>query len=179
MIFPSPEHREQLARQVTDIGLGALHDEDRRQWHAYDYAWRRVRLSRPEPASPIDPEGRWYHAQMVNLAVPMFEPKPRYQSAPEPVTTRNPELNAHFRRQDRERAGMKAMIAGSGKNPEGSPTEDAVDFVDLCMLQIRENLDIVGRRHEKVFGVFNHGNEAENRDALEALQAELSVKVAS
>jgi hypothetical protein len=143
MIFPSPEHYEQLKTQVTDIGLAALHDEDRRQWHAYDYAWRRVRLNRPEPSAPIDPEGRWYHAQLVNLAVAMFEPKARYHGTPEPITTGNVELNAHFRRQDRERLAMKAMIVGSGRRPDGSATEDAVDFVELCMVQIRENVGIV------------------------------------
>lgn len=47
---------------------------------------------------------------------------------------------ARFRAQDRERGLARWNIIGDGRNPDGSWSKEALDFVSLCVAQCRENL---------------------------------------
>jgi len=49
-------------------------------------------------------------------------------------------INPQFQAQDRERARLRDRFVGDGRNPNGSPTPEAVAFVELCVRQATANL---------------------------------------
>jgi hypothetical protein len=50
------------------------------------------------------------------------------------------EANSVWAEQDRERDAARARITGDGKNPDGTPTPEAIAYVELCSRQIRANM---------------------------------------
>jgi hypothetical protein len=61
--FPSVEHKrmlKDLAATNRGLDISILTDECRRQWHAYDYGWRRVYLQTRDDISPIDHGRVWF-----------------------------------------------------------------------------------------------------------------------
>lgn len=69
LFFPSEDHRRSLCDKVKDGGLKALDDIEARQFHAYRYAWRRVRLGDREQKYGCDPAGDWFDGYYVNKAI--------------------------------------------------------------------------------------------------------------
>ncbi len=67
---------------------------------------------------PLDPHGDWFNETMVQAAERIYQPrKPLYTREPvRPADTeRDPDLAAHFRRQDAERAPLKRQVQVHGE----------------------------------------------------------------
>lgn len=73
--FPSFGDRDYLRDKVSltrGTGYSTLTDEEKRRYHAYDYAFRAICLDDRAKSSPIDEGGRWHDASMVAQAERMF-----------------------------------------------------------------------------------------------------------
>jgi hypothetical protein len=81
--FPSDGHRQKLK---TKASSSTLDTEDLWYWHAYEYGWRRVMIGGDD--LPVDPEKRWFNAELAAAAEVFFCRKfnkrpPRTQEAAE------------------------------------------------------------------------------------------------
>jgi hypothetical protein len=91
LFFPSEDHRRALVDKVEAGGLKALDDHEKREFHAYRYAWRRVRLADFRQKYQCDPRGDWFDGVCVNQAVEMMTggkyslTPPRPEKRPEPT----------------------------------------------------------------------------------------------
>lgn len=86
--FPSHPHYLSLrAKLRTAHSLDGLTDEERLQWHAYDYAWRIV--FKHSSTSPIDPQRQYYSPRMVEDALRClaahFGMRTPYRALPKPT----------------------------------------------------------------------------------------------
>jgi hypothetical protein len=70
--FPCEDHRRELVAKVAVAGLGCLDDIEKYQFHAYRYAWRRVRLGDFTQKYAVDPKGDWFDGFFVNKAVEFY-----------------------------------------------------------------------------------------------------------
>ena len=160
-VFPSRAHRNYLSEKLKAAGYNtanAFPDELQRwQHHAYDYGWRRVYMNNREPTSEIDPLGTFFVEDLATRAEQMFRrpPAPPQRITPADRVEAEGDRLRHagndaeadaayetaerYRAQDIARAAAKAHIIGSGRNPDGSPTKEAVDFVELGAAQARAN----------------------------------------
>ena len=111
------------------------------------YAFRRVQLHDRTPSYPLDPDGSWFHAIAVDAAEKMFRgsSRTRPKLPPGPLATET-ELANHFRRQDDERARLKARIAAD-RLPDGTVTPECAAFVRCCVRQVEENATLMERRN--------------------------------
>jgi hypothetical protein len=74
--FPSEKHREMLKgfaasgknEKANALDLTALNYEQRQQWHAYDYGWRRRYLNDYGNSSPIDRQGLYFVDRLAQQA---------------------------------------------------------------------------------------------------------------
>lgn len=72
LFFPSEDHRRALVDKVKAGGLAALDDIQKREFHGYRYAWRRVRLADFTQKYGCDPRGDWFDGSFVNQAVTFY-----------------------------------------------------------------------------------------------------------
>ena len=91
LFFPSEDHRRALVAKVEAGGLDCLDHVEIRQFHAYRYAWRRVRLGDFSQSYGGDPRGDWFDGVFVNQAVEMMTggkyslTPPRPERRPDPT----------------------------------------------------------------------------------------------
>jgi hypothetical protein len=90
LFFPSEDHRRELVDRVAADGLACLDDIEKRQFHGYRYAFRRVRLGDFTQKYGADPQGKWFDGVFVNQAVEFMTggkysvkpPRPEHRPAP-------------------------------------------------------------------------------------------------
>lgn len=93
--FPSVDDRIRLLALRKEFGIKSMADFDRRHLHAYDYAWRRVFLDEIKPASPIDPDGKWFDRPLAAKAEQLWR-REYNRPPPEPAAAYpTPEDIAH------------------------------------------------------------------------------------
>lgn len=91
LFFPSEDHRRSLIAKVEGGGFAALDDVEKYHFHAYRYAWRRVRLADFAQKYGGDPRGDWFDGFFVNKAVEMMTggkyslTPPRPERRPDPT----------------------------------------------------------------------------------------------
>lgn len=175
--FPALAHQRLLRQRCENSGsnnkiIGVdpnkLTEPERWQWYAYQHAFFRLTHNRAGYAR-TDPKGEWFEPELVRLAETQFKKElgqPRHPTPPidrEPSAAEraraygNHELAWHFDQQDRERAEF-IHIAGfdrdpaTWRNPDGSPTEAAIDFAALCRRQAEANYQIFADKNAAAFG---------------------------
>lgn len=93
--FPHMAHRDDLkskcrrkghdGQELPGLYLEQLSREDRFFWHAYNYGFRRIALGLVDDKSPIDPERKWFDAELAAIAEafwrPIWFPKSRPRAA--------------------------------------------------------------------------------------------------
>jgi hypothetical protein len=84
LYFPSEAHRQSLLGKVDAGGLKALDAHELLQFHAYRYAWRRVRLGDLTQSYGCDPTGQHFDGVFVGQATLWM----RGGKAPPAVATR-------------------------------------------------------------------------------------------
>jgi hypothetical protein len=132
LFFPSEDHRRGLVDKVEAGGLKALDDHEKREFHAYRYAWRRVRLADFSQKYGCDPRGDWFDGVFVNQAVEMMTggkyslTPPRPERRPDPT----PEDIAYV---DRRLAQFRANLAVAERTP--TTTRRSTDPRDLAAIQ--------------------------------------------
>ena len=132
LFFPSEDHRRALIDKVEAGGLKALDDIETREFHAYRYAWRRVRLADFSQKYGGDPRGDWFDGVFVNQVVEMMTggkyslTPPRPERRPDPT----PEDIAYV---DRRLAEFRANLAVADRTP--TTTRRTADPRDLAAIQ--------------------------------------------
>lgn len=170
-MYSSLNDAEKYRHHAYDYGWRRVFLEDRNPWSPIDpmvkatrcgkffqadlaaTAERMFRAEQPKslPASTswryrVAAAYRWKHA--------LRETMPRGLS---PTDPRVIEAVAEYERaiddepQARERAAAKVLIIGDGKNPDGSPTTEAIAFVELCVRQYKANIAEFVERSRKAF----------------------------
>lgn len=73
-IFPSVTHLKHLRLRLKEncALLKAFSEEERWQFHAYDYAFRLHFLGTDRRESPLDPEGKWFDGDYCTAALAMY-----------------------------------------------------------------------------------------------------------
>ena len=66
--FPSRQHHHAIRAKLLRHREVSLSEDERRYWHAYAYAFRRVYMGEWEQISPIDRDGQWFDGAMVDSA---------------------------------------------------------------------------------------------------------------
>jgi hypothetical protein len=90
-LFPSEDHRRGLCERVHAGGFAALNPQDLREFHAYRYAWRRMRLGDFTQSYGCDPQGEQFDGVLVGRAVEMYRAGSRWRRAlAEPPPPRPP-----------------------------------------------------------------------------------------
>jgi hypothetical protein len=103
---------------------------------------------------PLDPNGKWFNAAMVESAESIYRPRRKPQSTPmRPADTeRDPDLAAHFRAQDSERDALKRQVQVHGERmANGDPTPEMEAFIACCVRQVEANGEIVVSRSRRAF----------------------------
>jgi hypothetical protein len=156
-----------LRQRLKNSGFlwSALTSTERWRYHAYDYAFLRVRCGIFNLFYPLDPDGKWFNSGMVEAAESIYPPRPGPPSAPiRPAdTVRDHELAEHFRRQDAERDELKRQVQVHGeRQTDGEPTPEMLVFMRCCMEQGKANAEMYDRRRRAAF--LQRGSN--NRDAI-------------
>lgn len=127
-----------------------MKEQERWEYIAYDYGWRKIRLHKSEWSSAIDPSGDWFNERLANMAATFWQTKPNKHAPPRSMqrdgdyNTDDPELISHFQNQDVERAHAKSLIVGNGRYyPDNSMTPELRNFIDLCTRQARQNFALI------------------------------------
>ena len=137
-------------------GYSTLTTKEQFQWHAYNYGIRERFLGEAGPGYGPDPNGQFYNRTMVQQVLATLYPPPKLKEyttipADEYEAKGNHEMAEHCRRQDREREAAKARIKGDGRNPDGTPTPEAIAYVELCSRQVRANMTQFYTRNTQAF----------------------------
>jgi hypothetical protein len=101
---------------------------------------------------PLDPDGKWFNAGMVEAAESIYPPRPRPPSAgTRPAdTVRDPDLSSHLRAQDVERDALRRRVQVHGeRETNGEPTPEMLAFMACCARQAEENGKIFVARSRK------------------------------
>jgi hypothetical protein len=134
LFFPSEDHRRALVDKVEAGGLKALDDHEKREFHAYRYAWRRVRLADFSQKYGCDPRGDWFDGVFVNQAVEMMTggkyslTPPRPERRPDPT----PEDIAYV---DARLAQFRANLAAAEERSRAAVVRRVADPRDLAAIQ--------------------------------------------
>lgn len=119
--FPSEPHRQSLLGAVERGGFAALNGLELLQFHAYRYAWRRVKLGDFTQTYGCDPRGDHFDGVLVGQAMQFYGWKPRPAARPAPT----PEDIAHVEAKCREfranLAGMEAKNRAAFAEPSSAP----------------------------------------------------------
>ncbi len=93
--FPSESHRQSLLGRVEAGGLAALNGQDKLEFHAYRYGWRRARLHDFAMKYQCDSRGDWFDGVLVPRAFEFYGGKlEKHGRRPDPT----PEDIAHVER---------------------------------------------------------------------------------
>ena len=153
LFFPSEDHRRALVAKVEAGGLKVLNDIEAREFHAYRYAWRRVRLADFTQKYQCDPRGDWFDGIFVNKAVTFYTDgrglPSRGQQRPDPT----PEDIAYV---DRRLAEFRANLAVAERTP--TTTRRTADARDLAAIQRGLGLSATE---------INHGEAEDGKDTAE------------
>ena len=110
-------HLRQVLKEAGFQWTG-LTSTERWRYHAYDYAFLRVRHGLYNRSYPLDPDGKWFHEGLVREAERIYAPpcKPLFSGVPRPADTeRDPARAAHFRRQDAEIIALRRQVQIQGE----------------------------------------------------------------
>jgi hypothetical protein len=95
LFFPSENHRQSLLGRVEAGGFAALDNQERLEFHAYRYGWRRRHLRDFAQKYQVDPKGDWFDGVLVGRAFEFYGGKvERRERRPDP----SPEDIAHVER---------------------------------------------------------------------------------
>ncbi len=176
--FPSAAHLRGLRQSLKAASFQwtGLTLNERWEYHAYDYAFLRVQHGLDNHSYPLDPQGDWFNETMVQAAERIYQPrKPLYTGEPvRPADTeRDPELMAHFRRQDDERAPLKRQVQVQGERmADGGPTPEMLALMRCCARQAEANAKIFAQRSARAFGPEGRMTQAEINAAMGASATE-------
>jgi hypothetical protein len=131
LFFPSEDHRRALVDKVEAGGLKALDDHETREFHAYRYAWRRVRLADFSQKYGGDPRGDWFDGVFVNQAVEMMTGG-KYSLTPARRPDPTPEDVAYI---DRRLAEFRASVAALEDRSRAAFAPRVADPRDLAAIQ--------------------------------------------
>ena len=141
-VFPSLEHRAELAERRKQPG--GLSGAERAEYHSYAYGFRRAVLGNFAATSPIDLEGYWFRPNLIAETEAMYRRKlarPKTKTTlSEPPADATAEQVETWEYQRRELAKLRARITGNGKQHDGSPTPEAIAFVELACQFARANV---------------------------------------
>jgi hypothetical protein len=146
-----------------------LTNAQRWHYHAYDYAFLRVRHGLFNKFYPLDPDGKWFHINLIEAAECLYRPRAKPYSAPiRPAdTVRDPELAEHFRRQDAERDALKWQVQVHGeRQTDGEPTPEMLAFMACCVRQADASGKIFAARSRKAFAPEARMTQAQINAAL-------------
>jgi len=122
--FPSEAHRQSLLGEVDRGGFAALNGQELLWFHAYRYAWRRVKLGDFAQSYQCDPKGEHFDGVLVGQAMQFYGWKPQPPKRPP-----TPEDIAHVEAQCRQfranLAGMDAKNRASFAAPSSAPMSAA------------------------------------------------------
>jgi hypothetical protein len=141
-VFPSLEHHDSLRQLLREKKWSGFSDRQKFEWVAYTTAWQLERLGTSQ--SVIDPAGEWRDPVLVAAARPLWERK-RLQRSLDPGDyswAKTPADRARFEAQDRERTLYRSMFLSDPRdavNADGSPSQAALDYVQLCVAQASQN----------------------------------------
>jgi hypothetical protein len=128
LFFPSEHHRRALVDKVAAGGFAVLDDIEKRQFHAYRYAWRRVRLGDFSQKYSVDQDGKWFDGVFVNQAVEFYGGIKSRPERREPTA----EDVAYV---DRRLAEYRANIAAFEERNRAAFAPRATDPRDLAAIQ--------------------------------------------
>jgi hypothetical protein len=128
LFFPSEDHRRSLCAKVDEGGLKALDDIEKRQFHGYRYAWRRLRLGDFAQRYGVDPNGDWFDGFLVNKAIEFYGGAPSPAKRADPT----PEDIAHV---EAACAQIRANLAALDERNRTAFARPALDPRDLAALQ--------------------------------------------
>jgi hypothetical protein len=132
LYFPSEDHRRALIAKVEAGGLKALDDPEKREFHAYRYAWRRVRFADFTQKYGADPNGDWFDGVFVNEAVTFYTDgcglPSRQQHRPDPT----PEDVAYV---ETRLVQFRANLAAAEERNRAAVARHVADPRDLAAIQ--------------------------------------------
>jgi len=170
--FPSMQDLRNLRQLLKNSKFewSGLSIDERWRYHAYDYAFLRVRHGLDNRNYPLDPDGKWFNAALCEAAERIYQPrKPLYSGErPRPAdTVRDPQLAGHFRAQDAERLPLKRQVQIHGERlANGDPTPEMLAFMACCARQAEANAAIYARRNRKAFAPEARMSQAQINEAL-------------
>lgn len=162
MIFPSEDHRRELVARVKDGGgFVALANQERLEFHAYRYAWRRLRFADFTQRYGGDPSGDWFDGGLVNLAVSFRREHLRQPPAKPPAADASPSLwpavevyfarviaderdpatRARLQAEQDARCAARGLIRAEHLADGRTATPEAAAYVALVCAQMRGNFD--------------------------------------
>jgi hypothetical protein len=156
-IFPSTADLQNLRRLLREAKFlwAGLTSTQRWHYHAYDYAFLRVRHGMYNLSYPLDPQGLWFNAVLVEAAECLYKPLRRPYSArvrPADVPGR-PELSSRLRAQDAERDALRRQVQTHGERmANGEVTPEMLAFMKCCARQVEDNGRTFDERNRKTFG---------------------------
>jgi hypothetical protein len=142
-----------LLREAKFLWAG-LTSTQRWHYHAYDYAFLRIRHGIYDLSYPLDPQGLWFNATLVEAAERIYKPLRRpYNAKVRPADVAgHPELSARLRAQDEERGALKWQVQVHGeRRTNGEPTSEILAFMACCVRQVEANGKIFASRSRKAF----------------------------
>jgi hypothetical protein len=138
----------------SNFQWAGLTNAERWHYHAYDYAFLRVRHGIRNEFYPLDPDGKWFHVGLVDAAERIYRPRSKpYSAGVRPAdTVRDPELEAHLRAQDAERDALKRQVQIQGeRRANGDPTAEMLALMRCCARQAEANGRIFANRSKRAF----------------------------
>ncbi len=127
---------------------------ERWRYHAYDYAFLRSSGTPQDSGYALDPDGKWFNEGLVQAAERVYAQPQLSPKAPilQADVERDPEMAAHFRRQDDERIPLKRQVQIHGeRQSDRSPTPEMLAFMACCVRQQQANEKIFGGRSRNAF----------------------------
>ncbi len=152
--------------------LSGLTSAERWRYHAYDYAFLRHRGDPQDTGYALDPHGKWFNEGLVQAAERIYA-KPRQplaMSTSQADVERDPQLAAHFRQQDLERAKLRLQVQVHGERlANGDPTPEMLAFMRCCVRHVEANTKLYIERTRKPFRAESRMSGREINEMHEAL----------
>jgi hypothetical protein len=154
--FPSTLDLRNLRQRLKDskFDWNVLTNAERWRYHAYDYAFLRFRREPKDSGYALDPHCKWFNESMVQAAERLYArpPPPPRTWIPRADVEPDPNLAAHFRRQDDQRIPLKRQVQVHGeRQSDGSYTPELQAFMHYCLRQTEANEKIFKDRTRYTF----------------------------
>jgi hypothetical protein len=104
---------------------------------------------------PLDPQGLWFNAVLVDAAERIYKPlrSPYITKVRPGDVAGHPELAARLRAQDVKRDALRQQVMDHGERlPSGEPTPEMLALMACCARQVEENARIFDERNRQAFG---------------------------